>query len=139
MALTVGADCALDPMESAFQDQVAALTGDGFGVAFEASGSRPALRQGFDSVRRGATLVQVAVLPAPELSLPIDQLTVPEIQFVGSFCHGNVREEDVHLVASGRVNLRLRISRALPLKQAPEALAPACAKCRTVKVQLETL
>ena len=40
MALAVGADSVLDPMDAALNDQVTALTGDGFDMLFEASGAR---------------------------------------------------------------------------------------------------
>jgi L-idonate 5-dehydrogenase len=139
MALAVGADSALDPMDGDFKDHVAALTGDGFDVGLEASGSPPALRQALDSVRRGATLVQIGVFSAPELSLPINQFMIREIQFVGSFRYGNVWEEGIRLIGSRRVNLAPLISRVFPLKQAPEALAVACAKSGVVKVQLDML
>ena len=137
MALTLGADRALDPTEAAFKDQVAALTGDGFDLLFEASGAPPALKQAFEVVRRGGTIVQIGVFSAPEIALPINQLLVRELQFVGSFRYGNVWEEAIRLVASGRVNLQPLISRVFPLRQAAEALALAGAKTGVVKVQLD--
>jgi L-idonate 5-dehydrogenase len=137
MALQVGADSALDPTEASFKDQVTALTGDGFEILFEASGAVPALKQAFEVVRRGGTIVQIGVYSAPEISLPVNQLLVRELQFVGSFRYGNVWEEAIRLVASGRVNLRPLISRVLPLKQATEALQLACAKTGVVKVQID--
>jgi L-idonate 5-dehydrogenase len=137
MALTLGADRALDPTEAAFKDQVAALTGDGFDLLFEASGAPPALKQAFEAVRRGGTIVQIGVFSAPEIALPINQLLVRELQFVGSFRYGNVWEEAIRLVASGRVNLQPLISRVFPLRQAAEALALAGAKTGVVKVQLD--
>ena len=97
----------------------------------------PALRQAFEVVRRGGTIVQIGVYSAPEISLPVNQLLVRELQFVGSFRYGNVWEEAIRLVASGRVNLQPLISRVLPLKQAAEALALACAKTGIVKVQID--
>ena len=125
MALTVGADAALDPLAVSFKDQVTALVGDGFDVAFEASGAPPALCQAFESVRRGGTLVQIGVFSAPELSLPINQLMIREIQFLGSFRYGNVWEEGIRLVASGRVNLQPLISQVLPLESVMLLLLPA--------------
>jgi L-idonate 5-dehydrogenase len=136
MALAVGADRALNPLGDSFKDEVGALVDDGFDVVLEASGAPPALRQAFELVRRGGTLVQIGVFSAPELSLPINQLMIREIQFLGSFRYGNVWEEGIRLVASGRVNLQPLISRVLPLQQAPEALALAGAKSGVVKVQL---
>lgn len=139
MALAVGADSALDPLETTFKDQVAALTGDGFDLLFEASGAPPALKQAFEVVRRGGTIVQIGVFSAPEIPLPINQLMVRELQFVGSFRYGNVWEEAIRLAASGRVNLQPLISRVFPLRQAAEAMAVACAKTGVVKVQLDLL
>lgn len=137
VALKVGADQTLDPTDTAFKEQLAALVGDGFEVVFEASGSPAALRQALDSTRRGATLVQIGVFSAPEFPLPVNQLMVREIQFLGSFRYGNVWEEGIRLLAAGRVNLQPLISRVFPLRQAPEALALACAKSGVIKVQLD--
>jgi L-idonate 5-dehydrogenase len=139
MALTIGADSTLDPADASFKDKVAALTGDGFDILFEASGAPPALKQAFEVVRRGGTIVQIGVFSVPEIALPINQLMVREIQFIGSFRYGNVWEEAIRLVASGRVNLRPLISRVMPLKQATEALELACAKSDVVKIQLDLL
>jgi L-idonate 5-dehydrogenase len=137
MALQVGADAALNPAEGSFQDQVTALTGDGFEFLFEASGAVPALRQALEVVRRGGTMVQIGVYSAPEFPLPVNQLLVRELQFVGSFRYGNVWEEAIRLATSGRVNLRPLISRVFPLRQAGEALELACAKTGIVKVQID--
>ena len=95
------------------------------------------MKQAFELVRRGGTLVQIGVFSAPEIALPINQLMVRELQFVGSFRYGNVWEEAIRLAASGRVNLQPLISRVFPLRQATEALALACAKTGVVKVQLD--
>ena len=137
IALAVGADSVLDPMDASLKDRVAALTGDGFDMLFEASGAPPALKQAFELVRRGGTLVQIGVFSAPEIALPVNELLVRELQFIGSFRYGNVWEEAIRVVAAGRVNLQPLISRVFPLKQAPEALALACAKTGVVKVQLD--
>ena len=139
MALQVGADSALDPLAGEFQDQVTALTGDGFEFLFEASGAVPALCQAFEVVRRGGTIVQIGVYSAPEISLPVNQLLVRELQFIGSFRYGNVWEEAIRLVTSGRVNLHPLVSRVFPLRQAKAALELACSKRGVVKVQIDLL
>jgi len=139
MALAVGADNVLDPAAAALKDQVMALTGDGFDLLFEASGAPSALKLAFEVVRRGGTLVQIGVFSTPEIALPINQLMVRELQLVGSFRYGNVWEEAIRLVTSGRVNLRPLISRVFPLRQAREALELACAKTGVVKVQIDFL
>ncbi len=137
MALAVGADAVLDPTANSFRQRSADLAESGFDVVLEASGSAAALRQALEAVRRGGTLVQVGIFSAAEISLPINQLVVREIQFSGSFRYGNVWEEAIRLIASGRVNLRPLISRVFPLAEAVQALELACAKSGVVKVQLE--
>jgi L-idonate 5-dehydrogenase len=139
VAVAMGADVALDPTAGDFKDQVAARVDDGFEVVFEASGAPPALKQAIESARRGSTVVQIGMFSAPELAVPVNQIMVREINFVGSFRYGNVWEEAIRYVASGRVKLEPLISRVFPLSQAPEALTLACAKTGVVKVQLDLL
>ena len=71
------------------------------------------------------------------LALPISQLLVRELQLVGSFRYGNVWEQAIRLVASGRVNLQPLISNVFPLRQARQALELACVRGGAVKVQLD--
>jgi len=136
MAMALGADAVLDP-GTAVQDQVAALTGDGFDIVFEASGAVPALRQAFEVLRRGGQMVQIGVFSAEEISLPVNQLLIGEFQFLGSFRYGAVFDEAIRLVASNRVDLRPLISRVFPLREANAALTLACAKNDAVKVQID--
>ncbi len=137
MALQLGADRAFDPTKVPFTEEVLAFTGDGFDFLFEASGAVPALLQAFEVVRRGGTMVQIGVFAAPEISVPVNQLMVRELQWLGSFRYGNVWEEAIRLVSSGRVNLRPLISRVFPLRQVKEAVELACAKTGIVKVQID--
>ena len=137
LALQLGADAALDPGSSSFAADVAALTEDGFEVLLEASGSSAALRQAFELVRRGGTIVQIGSPATPEVALPISQLLVRELQLVGSFRYGNVWEQAIRLVVSGRVELQPLISSVFPLRQAREALELAAVRGTAVKVQLD--
>jgi threonine dehydrogenase-like Zn-dependent dehydrogenase len=138
-ALKFGADAALDPKIATLPEQVRELTGDGFDVIFEASGAPPAVRQAFDLVRPGGTIVQIGMLGTGDVPLPPDQVVVREIQYIGSFRYGNVFDEAIRLVSSGRVDLRPLISRVLPLEKISEALTLASAKDNVIKVQVEIL
>jgi L-idonate 5-dehydrogenase len=100
-ALELGADATLDPAASDLLDRVRELTGDGFNVAFEASGSPYALRSAFDHVRRGGTVVQIGTLGAGDIPIPVNQVMVKEINLVGSMRYGNVFDEAIRLVTSG--------------------------------------
>ena len=136
-ALGFGADSVLDPCSNDLADQVRALTGDGFDVVFEASGAPPALRQAFDLVRPGGTIVQIGTLGAADVPLPANQLMAREIQFIGSFRYGNVFDEAIRLAESGRVNLEPLVSEVFPLAELPQAMNRAFAKDDVIKVQIE--
>jgi L-idonate 5-dehydrogenase len=136
-ALGFGADAVLDPASNHLADQVRELTGDGFDVVFEASGAPPALRQAFDLVRPGGTIVQIGTLGTADVPLPANQLMVREIQFVGSFRYGNVFDEAIRLAASGRVDLEPLVSEVFPLAELPQAMQRAFAKDDVIKVQIQ--
>jgi len=139
MAVSVGADHALDPTLNTFAADASSLTPDGFDVLFEASGAPAALKHGLGTVRKGGTVVQIGVFSVPEVALPLNQMLVREIQFHGSFRYGDVWEEAIALATSGRVNLAPLVSRVFPLEQAVSAMELACARTGVVKVQLDFL
>jgi L-idonate 5-dehydrogenase len=136
-ALELGADVTLDPTAEDLADEVHSLSGDGFDVILEASGARLALRQAFDLVRPGGTIVQIGTLGTQDVPLPANQLMVREIQFVGSFRYGDIFDEAIRLAASGRLKLQPLITGLFPLRQAPQAMAQAADKANALKVQLE--
>jgi L-idonate 5-dehydrogenase len=82
-ALGLGADGVLDPAAGDLEKGARELAGDGFDVVFEASGAAPALRQAFDIVRAGGTIVQIGTVTRADVPLPANQVMVREIQFLG--------------------------------------------------------
>jgi L-idonate 5-dehydrogenase len=137
-ALKHGADSVLDPASKTLTDQVREITGDGFEVIFEASGAPPALRQAFDLIRPGGTIVQIGTLGSDDVPLPANMLMAREINFIGSFRYGNVFDEAIRLVATGRVNLEPLVSEVFPLNDLPQAMRRAFAKDDVIKVQIQT-
>jgi L-idonate 5-dehydrogenase len=131
-----GADAALDPRAPDLAEQARTLAGDGFDVVLEASGARAALRQAFDLVRPGGTLVQIGTLGTEDVPLPANQLMVREINYVGSMRYGPVFDEAIRLAASGRIHLRPLISAVFPLAECAAAMAAAGDKESGLKVQL---
>jgi L-idonate 5-dehydrogenase len=136
-ALKLGADVAFDPSAGNLAEQVRAIAGEGFDIVFEVSGARPALRQAFDLVRPGGTIVQIGTLGMEDVPLPANLLMNREINFVGSMRYGDVFDEAIRLVASNRIDLRPLITRIFPLAKAAEALRLAGDKNQALKVQLE--
>lgn len=135
-ARLLAADEVLDPTAPDLASRARELVGDGFDVVFEASGAPPALRQAFDLVRRGGTIVQVGTLPADELPLPANQVMAREIRFVGSFRYGDVFDEAIRLLVAQRINLQPLISSVLPIDNIGDAMARALARDNTMKVQI---
>ena len=136
-ALKLHADAVLDPAAAHFAERARDLTGDGFDVIFEASGAPPALRQAFDLVRPGGTIVQIGTLGCEDVGLPANHLMVNETQFIGSFRYGDVFGEAIRLVAAGRVNLAPLISEVFSLVELPRAMQRCFAKNDVIKVQIQ--
>jgi len=135
-ARDLGADAVLDPAAPNLAEQIQALTGDGFDVVIEASGAPPALRQAFDLVRPGGTLVQVGSPGKADVPLPANLLMIREIQYLGSFRYTNVYDEAIRLVTAGRVKVQPLISRVFLLAEVGAAMAQAFDKDRVIKVQI---
>jgi len=136
-AATFGADIAIDPAEKNISEKVKEITGDGFDVIFEASGSRYALRQAFDMVAAGGTIVQIGTLGNEDVPLPANMIMAKELKVVGSFRYGNVFDEAIKLVTSGRVNLSPFITGLMPFQDFNKAMLLASDKVHALKVQLE--
>jgi L-idonate 5-dehydrogenase len=117
--------------------EVRELTGDGFEVVFEASGTTQALRQAFNLVRAGGTIVQVGTLGTEDLPLPVNQIMARELQVLGSFRYGNAFAEAVQLAASGKLQLQSLISGVVPLKEINHAMTRALAKNGVLKLQVD--
>ncbi|MEI9943518.1 MAG: L-idonate 5-dehydrogenase [Chitinophagaceae bacterium] len=136
-ALACGVDAVFNPAEKDMNEKVKEITGDGFDVIFEASGAKPALRQAFDLIKPGGTIVQIGTLPTEDIPLPANQVMVKEINFIGSFRYGNVFDEAIRLVTSGRIDLQPFITGVLPLSDTTKAMYLAADKDQALKVQLE--
>lgn len=133
----LGADFTLDPSAKNLAEQVREIAGDGFDIVFEAAGARPALRQAFDLVRPGGTIVQIGTLGTEDIPLPANLLMNREINFIGSMRYGDVFAEAIRLVAANRIDLSPLITSVLPLEEANRALRLAADKNQALKVQLE--
>ncbi len=107
-----------------------------FDVAFEASGSPAALTSLFKVIRRGGRIVQVGMLPAGEVPIPVNTLQSREIEFVGAFRANDEFRLAVQLIVSGTINVRPILSGTYPLSQAVRALELAGDRSKVVKLHL---
>lgn len=135
-AREMGIDATLDPTSPRLAEVVRSMAGPGFEVVFEASGARAALRQAFDLVRPGGTIVQIGTLGTEDVPLPANQLMVREIRLIGSMRYGNVFDEAIRLVHSRRLEVGRLISDVVPLGRIDEVMAKWAAKGGALKVQV---
>ena len=122
---TIRADCERD-----------ALASPQFDVAFEASGSLPALNACIAAVKRGGTVVQVGTLPHEPLPFVVNDIMAKELDFKGAFRWGIEFDWAVEYIASRRVDVSALLSGQFPLTRAVEAFSLARDKTKSTKVQL---
>jgi L-idonate 5-dehydrogenase len=136
-ALRLGADKALAPDSGELEKEVRELTGEGFEIAFEASGAPAALRQAFKLVRTGGTIVQVGTLGTSDLPLPANEIMARELRVLGSFRYGAAFAEAVQLAVSGKLQLQQLISGVVPLSEIHQAMTHALTKNGFLKLQID--
>lgn len=126
-----------NPEDKSFLEDAIAYSGFGFDAIFEASASPKALRQAFDVVRPGGTIVQIGTLPTEDIPLPALRIMRKEINYVGSQRYGDVFDEAIRLVASGRINLRPLMSDEFGADDAATAFKVASDRAHSLKVMLQ--
>lgn len=132
-----GIPVVFDPESANFIDEALELTGLGFDTIIEASASPKALLQAFDLIRPGGTIVQIGTLPTQDIPLPALRIMRKEINYVGSQRYGDVFDEAIRLVASGRINLRPIMSDKFRADDAARAFKVATDRAHSMKVMLE--
>ena len=132
-----GIPVVFDPESTNFIDEALELTGLGFDTIIEASASPRALRQAFDLIRPGGTIVQIGTLPTQDIPLPALRIMRKEINYIGSQRYGDVFDEAIRLVASGRINLRPIMSDEFRADDAAKAFKVATDRAHSMKVMLE--
>ena len=135
LALSFGADRALDPTGDHFGDQIRAA-GGGYDVVFEASGAAASVKATFDLVRRGGTIVQIGTVGGNLVPMPVNDLMVQEISLVGTFRYANEFPDAIRLVASQRVDLSPLVTNVMLLAEISQALMLASTDKKELKVQL---
>ncbi|MFI5894925.1 zinc-binding dehydrogenase [Actinoplanes sp. NPDC051513] len=113
------------------EDVAAALTdieADGFDYAVEAIGRPATLRQGFDALRPGGTLVAIGLGTAgQELSLPLNPLVQRERRVVGSLYGSSNPQLDVpkllSLYQAGRLPIDQLVGTHYPLDRIDDAVS----------------
>jgi Zn-dependent alcohol dehydrogenase len=129
LALDLGATHAIDPRADEPAAAIRAVThGRGADYAFDAAGVAGVVRQAYDAVRRGGTVVAIGIPPlATEAALPGPSLARDEKVVTGSF-YGSCRPHVdmpllLDLYMDGRLDLDRLVSRTYPLEGVNDAFA----------------
>jgi 2-desacetyl-2-hydroxyethyl bacteriochlorophyllide A dehydrogenase len=136
LAIELVADAVLDPRSEDFQKSAIAESGDGFDVVFEASGAAPAVLACLEVARRGATIVQIGTVGGNEVAIPVNDLMVRELSFLGTFRYANEFAEALRLVASGRINFEGFVTATIPIEDLSLALECAAGNPEALKVHV---
>ena len=131
-----GADSCLDAADPDFEARALDLSAGGFDFVFEAAGSVQALVQGLTVVRRGATIVQIGILPSV-VTLPLNAVMARELNLIGSFRYADAFPMALSLAASKQLDLAPLISAVLPLAEMQDAMALSVGKNDVTKIQIE--
>jgi L-idonate 5-dehydrogenase len=105
-----------------------------FDVAFECSGSGPALVGALGVVRPGGTVVQVGV--GGDVSVPLGAIVAREARVVGTFRFHAEFAHAVEVLSSGRLDPSPMLTEVVPVKEAVRAFDLASDRKRAMKVQL---
>ncbi len=136
--LELGADEVLDPTAEDFEERARSVSEGGFDVVFEASGATPAVQSALQVSNRGGTIIQIGTIGTNEVLLPVNELMVRELSFLGTFRYSDEFTQAIDLTSRGRFNLSPLITRVFPLKEISVAMEHACSAQDVIKVQVTT-
>ncbi|MDR2197463.1 MAG: alcohol dehydrogenase catalytic domain-containing protein [Coriobacteriales bacterium] len=136
LALNLGANAVIDPLNEDIFARSHELAGPGFDVVLEASGSLECAQQALDLVAPGGTVILMSYYP-PDQPIAIDlfkQVVVREITLSGLQLSQNNWPRALRMFS--RVDVRPLISKVYPLQEAPQAYADLIAG-RSLKLVLD--
>lgn len=124
LALSLGADGAIDPMNEELNARLTELTGqDGANVVIECVGSPRTVSQAVDAATRCGRIVLFGVPPVDGvLSTSLYAIYQKELTILGSFVNPDTQSRAVALIASGRLKLKPLITHRFPVCQLEDAI-----------------
>ncbi|MBI5830910.1 MAG: zinc-dependent alcohol dehydrogenase family protein [Armatimonadetes bacterium] len=126
LALSLGADLAIDPAIDDVARVARAAMGIGPDVVFECVGRADTVLTALSSARRGGRVVLFGVCPKEaEVALRPYEVFLNELTVMGSYINPFTHQRALELLAGGRVRVEPLISHRFGLEQFGEALAVA--------------
>ena len=124
VALEVGADAVINPVEENLAERYMGITGlAGADVVIECVGNTTAVRQAFEAAGRGAMVLLFSV-PKPDTfhQLSLDEVYHKELNIAGSLIDPDTFLRAVALLNEGRIKLAPIITHAFPTARLKEAI-----------------
>lgn len=124
LALSMGADVAVDPAKESLRARILDNTVDGVNVAIECVGLEQTVEDALVSACRGGT-VMLFGLTHPDCQVPLKPLDVfkRELTIRSSFINPNTQERAVRLLAAGKISVDKLISETVPIEKIEEVLS----------------
>jgi threonine dehydrogenase-like Zn-dependent dehydrogenase len=137
VALSLGAEHALDPTSPAFADEVAALTGGrGASVVFEASGKPAAMAMALEVAAFGARLVYVGIDVGSQAPARLGLFQSKELQARGIIGSPGVWPQTLRFLSRSGVDLSPLVTASYPLSRADDAVAAVLSDPGQLKVHI---
>lgn len=124
IAVKVGADLVIDPINEDLQKKLKEYTGtEGVDIVIECVGKIAATRQAFTAAKRGATILLFSVAdPNAVYELNVYDVFQKELKIVGSFVNPDTHERAAALIGSGKIILEPIITHSFALDRLEEAI-----------------
>ncbi|MDO4459893.1 MAG: zinc-dependent alcohol dehydrogenase family protein [Clostridia bacterium] len=124
VALKLGADMAVNPMEEGYVEKVNEFFGEpGADVIIECVGNNPAVSSAFAYAKKGATIVLFSVPKVgAEFNLNLFDVYKKELTIKGSFVNPDTHSRAVNIIASGRIDLGPIITHTFDVENLEDAI-----------------
>jgi L-iditol 2-dehydrogenase len=136
LAKEMGATHVIDAKEGDVPEKIKKLTnGEGTQFVYETAGTAATFAQTVEIARDGGFVVLIGLPQEKEISMPMVDALVKELNFVTSFRYNNIFEEAITLMANGRVDIKPILTHEFRFDQTIDAFClTENAKDKAVKV-----
>lgn len=124
LAISLGADAAIDPMAGDLKEQLKAIIGkDAVDVVIECVGRPVAVSQAVYMADRGGKVLVFSVPnPTDKYDLPLTELFKKELTIKGSFVNPDTQNRAAKLISSGLLKLKPLITHRYPVEELEQAI-----------------
>lgn len=123
LALSLGADVAINPLDPGADKLIYDRYPDGIDVVIECAGKEAAMKSAIGFAKRGATVLLFSVADLnTTLTVRPFEIFQKELTIKGSFINPSTHGRAVQLIASGRVSMKPLISHRFPIEDMTKAI-----------------